>query len=126
LDRQTLRAFNADAIVALEEVARKHGVSIRPGAHSFNESNARLKFELCDIAESGEVATPEAEEFKLHAERYGLRADQLFGTFDYAGQVYRVTGLKTRRPKYPICATNVRTGRNHKFPESIIRSVTIS
>lgn len=126
MDRQTLRAFNADAIKALEGIAAEHGMSVRPGTHRFGESNATLKFDLSDITTSGEVLTPEAQAFKLHAARYGLSPDDLYGTFTLNGTQFRITGLKTRRPKFPISGENISTGRMHKFTESALRNTPIT
>lgn len=126
MDRKALRSFNADAIKALEGIAAEHGMSIRPGRHSFNEANATLKFDLSDITSSGEVLTPEAQAFKLNAALYGLSPDDLYGTFTFRGEQFRLTGLKTRRPKFPISAEKVSTGRPHKFTEDSLRNTTVT
>ena len=126
MDRQSLRSFNADAIKALEKIAAEHGMSIRSGTHRFTDQNATLKFDLSDITTSGEILTPEAQAFKVNAARYGLSPDDLYGTFNFDGKQFRLTGLKTRRPKFPISAENVKTGRMHKFTESSLRNVTVT
>jgi hypothetical protein len=126
MDKQSLRSFNADAIKALEKVAAEHGMSIRPGTSRFGSANATLKFELSDIASDGEVLTPEAQAFKTNATRYGLSPDDLYGTFNFQGNQFRITGIKTRRPKFPISAENVKTGRMHKFTESSLRNVSVT
>lgn len=125
MDKQTLRSFNTDAIIALDKIAAEHGMSIKAGNSRFGSANATLKFELSDITSDGEVLTPEAQAFKVNAARYGLHPDDLYGTFNFQGKQYRLTGLKTRRPKFPICAENVKTGRGHKFPDSIMRTVSV-
>lgn len=126
MDRQSLRSFNADALKALEKIAAEHGMSIRPGRSTYRSANAILKYDLSDIASDGEVLTPEAQAFKAHAGRYGLSPDDLYGTFNFDGKQFRITGLKTRRPKFPINAENVSTGRKHKFTESSLRNVTVT
>ena len=101
-------------------------MSIKAGSSRYGSANATLKFELSDVTLDGEVLTPEAQAFKQKAARYGLHPDDLYGTFNFGKKQYRITGLKTRRPKFPICAENVKTGRAHKFPESVMRSVSIT
>ena len=123
MDRKILKAFNADAIAALEKIAGEHNLSIRSGTHRFSDSNATLKFELMDVTASGEVLTPEAEVFKLRASSYGLHCDDLGGTFVVNGTKYRITGLKTRRPKFPVSAVRVHDGRSFKFPVSSVSNV---
>jgi hypothetical protein len=73
-----------------------------------------------DVTASGDVLTPEAEAWKRSANRYGFNADDLGGTFVSRGVTYEITGLKTRRPKYPVSAKNLSTGRMHKFPVSLV------
>ena len=123
MDRKTLRAFNADAISALEKIADEHNMSIRPGTHRFTDANATLKFELMDVTASGDVLSPEAEAWKLHATRYGFHPDDLGGTFVSRGVTFEITGLKTRRPKYPVSAKNLTTGKPHKFPAELVRDI---
>ena len=125
MDRKSLRAFNEDAIAALDKIAAEHGMSIKAGSSRYGSANATLKFELSDITSDGEVLTPEAQSFKVNAALYGLHPDDLYGTFNFEGSQYRITGLKTRRPKFPICVENVKTEQRHKFPESIMRTVSV-
>jgi hypothetical protein len=126
MNKQTLQSFNADALVALSKIAAEHGMGIKAGTSRFGSANATLKFELSDITSEGEVLTPEAQAFKVNAARYGLHPDDLYGTFNYQEKQWRIVGLKTRRPKFPICVENVKTGRRHKFPESIMRTVSVA
>jgi len=123
IDRAFLRDFNKDALAALEKVASEHGVSLRQGSARFTESNATLKFELSAITSSGEVLKPEVQAFKRSAERFGLHPDDLGGTFIVNKTKYRLTGLKTRRPKLPITADRVYDGRGFKFPASSVTNV---
>lgn len=128
IDRKFLRTFNDDAMAALERVAAEHGVRIKqmPGRFARDGSNATIKFELAAITASGEVLSPEAQAFKTHAERFGLSPSDLGGTFIHQGTQFRITGLKTRRPKFPISAERVSDGRGHKFPEMVVRNATIT
>lgn len=123
MDRKSLRAFNAEAMAALEKIADEHGMNIRAGTHRFTEANATLKFELMDVSPSGEVKSPEAEAWKLNAHRYGFQAEDLGGTFVSRGETYKITGLKTRRPKYPVSATKLSNGRPHKFPVEMVKNI---
>lgn len=123
IDRTFLRDFNKDALAALEKVASEHGVSIRQESGRFTDSNATIKFTLSAITSSGEVLKPEVQAFKRSAGQFGLHADDLGGTFIVNKTKYRLTGLKTRRPKYPITAERVYDGRSFKFPASSVSNV---
>lgn len=128
IDRKFLKTFNADAMKALERVAAEHGVRITqaPGRFARDGSNATIKFELAAITTSGEVLSKDAQAFKTHAERYGLSPDDLGGTFTHQGEQFRIVGLRTRRPKFPISAERVSDGRGFKFPENVLRNAEIT
>jgi hypothetical protein len=117
IDRNFLLSFNEDALAALEEVARRHGVSITKGNGRFARegSNATIKFELATIGSGGEVNSKEAVAWKRDAARYGLDPDALGTLFRVGATEYRITGLNTRRPKFPVSATRVPDGKVYKF-----------
>jgi hypothetical protein len=123
INKGFLKDFNKDALAALEKVAADYGVAIKQGGSRFTDTNANIKFELSAITSSGEVQTPEAQEFKRSAARFGLHPDDLGGTFTSQGTQYRITGLKTRRPKYPVTGARVSDGRTFKFPASSVTNV---
>jgi hypothetical protein len=122
IDRQFLRTFHADALDALKAVAKKHGVTIaqKAGSYARDGSNATLKFEIATIGNDGQAQTKAAQAFKRDAARFGIDPEALGTTFTSRGVEYRITGLNTRRPKYPISADRVRDGRAHKFPASVV------
>lgn len=123
MDRAALRAFTTDALAALEQVATEHNVSIKQGAGRFGETAATVKFEISDISVSGEVLSREAQDFKRLAPQFGLSPEDIGGTFIAGGEQFRITGLKTRRPKNPISADRVKDGRGFKFPADRVRNV---
>lgn len=124
IDRKFLRTFNADAIAALEAVAKRHGVSIAQKAGSFarDGSNATIKFEIATVGNDGQVQTKDAQAFKRDAALFGIDPEALGTTFTVRGTEYRITGLSTRRPKYPISAERVKDGRAFKFPAEVVSS----
>lgn len=68
-------------------------------------------------------ASTVANEFRWQAPLLGLREDALGVIFVMRGKAYRVTGLATNRPKYPINAEQVDTGKGFKFPRSTVEVI---
>lgn len=66
---------------------------------------------------------PAVQAYQQYAARYGWNPDAIGGTFDYAGEQYRLTGYNDRAKKYPFTADRVRDGKGYKFPESIVRGL---
>jgi len=125
IDRKFLKDFTAYAVGVLGEEASKHGMTItyKGGSFARDGSLATFKFEMLAPNASGEIETPQAKEFKSYATQYGFEPEDLGSEFTHRGETFRITGLKTRRPKFPICAERVKDGRGFKFPvEAVKRS----
>jgi len=60
--------------------------------------------------------TPEGQNFKLLASRYGLKPEDLGKTFWVRRTRYKIVGLKPSRPAYPIDAIRVNDQARFKFP----------
>ena len=124
IDRSFLKSFKGDAEAALTVVAEKYGISVsyKGGSYARDGANATLKFEIAaPDAETGEALSREAQDFKLSARAHGFEPEDLGSEFTVRGTVYRITGLKPRRPKYPICADRVSDGKSFKFPVEIVK-----
>lgn len=123
IDRKFLKDFTAYAVEVLGEEASKHGMKItyKGGNFARDGSLANIKFEILAPNESGEIESPEAKEFKSYATQYGFEPEDLGSEFTHRGETFRITGLKTRRPKFPISAERVRDGRGFKFPVDVVK-----
>jgi hypothetical protein len=125
IDRQLLKAFTGDAQKALTEIADKFGIKItyKSGSFARDGSNATIKFEMvAPDATTGGFVSREAQDFKVYATEYGFEPEDLGSEFTVNGTKYRITGLKTRRPKYPICAGRVSDGKGFKFPAETVKN----
>ena len=114
-DVRTLRGYLQEAIDGL-------GVgdtTFTVGSASFDslEGHGTFKVGFASKTSSGVVETPERLAFIKYASSYGLTPENIDDTFVSNGAVYKITGIKTRRPKYPISAVRVSDNRNFKFTE---------
>jgi hypothetical protein len=123
IDRAFLKAFTKDALKALDAVAATYGITAayKGGSYDRNGANATLKFELAAPNAAGVVETREAQDFKSLAHVFGLRPEDLGSKFNVRGTTYQITGLKSRRRKYPISAIRVSDGKAFKFPEATVK-----
>jgi hypothetical protein len=125
IDRDLLRAFTAEAEKALAEIAGRFGIkaTYKGGNFATDGSNATLKFEIAaPDATTGGFASREAQDFRRMAARYGFEPEDLGNAFTVRGERYRITGLKTRRPKFPVSAERLSDGRLFKFAAETVRS----
>lgn len=54
-------------------------------------------------------------EFASKCKRYGFEPEDYGKTFLSRGRAYKITEINTRRPKYPLSATRVDSGKGYKF-----------
>ena len=80
-----------DALTGVEE---QFGIKIERASGRFTANKYTLKLECLVVASGGEVFDEAAEDFKMYAPRFGLRADQL-GT--------RVSKFRSKFALYADC-----------------------
>lgn len=120
MERAVVRAVR-EAIEATDfsEIERRYKVKISlDGGGSFDPSehgSARWKLVATPVVD-GEVKSREALEFERMATLYGFEPSDLGKTFMSRGRRFKITGLKTRRHKYPISAECLDDGKGYKFP----------
>jgi|TARA_R100000306_G_C4339267_1_gene124344 hypothetical protein len=107
IGRAECRILSADLETAVSEVVAAYGLIARYATGSYGGHTARLSFDI-DVPQRAErVANRSAE--LLGAEF------QVGDVFEERGREYRVTEFNLRRPKYPVGAECVLTGRRYKF-----------
>jgi len=123
-DKASLRAILADMDAAVAGVAEKHGVKISVGRATYEPHNATVKVELSTIGEEGEVHSREAMDYQKHASLFGLDPNSLGAKFAMQGELFAITGLKPRSPKFPVLARRNRDGQMMKFTaDTVVRAI---
>ena len=122
-DRSNLRFLTGDIQTALKSVADKYGISLTYKSARFNASNVTIKLESAVIGASGVVETKENQDWKRFAAGYGLSVGWLGKTFMHSGDQFVISGLATRKSKYPVLATCVRNQKRFKFGADIIKAL---
>jgi hypothetical protein len=129
IDRAFLKKFTRDAEKALEDVADLYGITVtyKGGSYDRNGANAKLRFEIAaPDAVTGVALSAEVQAFKSLAHVYGLKPEDLGSEFKVRNTVYKITGLKNSRPKYPISAIRVSDGKAFKFPSETVKSFPVA
>ena len=118
-NRPTVRLVSDEAEEALQAVADKYGFALKRENGRFSEENLTVKFSFAVPAADGAPA-----DFATKAVRVGLDADCWGKQFVSRFDVYEVTGINLRAPKYPVNAKRVSDGRRFKFPVSAVTALT--
>ena len=114
-------------VKACEEIAERHGLVVRT-THPDN-SRTGLNFEFgirVDLPLSdGTLYDPEKAMFEALAPQYGLQPEDHGRIFSCNHQLYRISGIEPRRPKYPVSAVRISDQASFKFSaEHIIRHLS--
>jgi hypothetical protein len=115
-DRQNLPLLRTSMQAALAPIEAQFGIKIHVGNASFSADNAKFKVDLSTIGDGGVVNSRERSSFEALAELYDLDPKMLDQSILYGGTEYVVTGLNTRRSKYPVIARRVRDGKSFCLP----------
>lgn len=126
-DRPALRKFRTDFEKAVETFSKKTGVVMKLGGASYNDSSVTYKLEVV-IAPDGDMSAQEAigrKSLDLEGAFFGLKAEDYGRTWkSWDGETYKLVGIKSSRPKYPVSGVNVITGKGFKFGEDIIKKLS--
>lgn len=118
LGKPECREISHQALVALETLENELGLKIeRVGNGTFDPDSYfefKLRFTLAG-------ADPGKKDFDRYADLFGLKPEDYGRTFVTRGETYQITGISPNRPKYPINAKSVRTGKSFKFQEASVQ-----
>lgn len=142
IDKTLLKALRIDLTKALAEVGQRHGLAFDIGTIRFDASTARCTLNMsttqqiitglpgeatgdgsCDIG-AHSAKQVEAERFlasPVTARLCGAEPEWAGKLFMMKQTQFQVIGLLPSRPKFPILARNVRTGKNFVFPADFVR-----
>ncbi len=120
LNRSNVREMSEAFTKALQTLENQFGVKVSYKSGRFSSTNVTFKFEAAVIGAAGEIFNKERQDFKTYAFRFNLKPEWLDQEFSWAGNTYRVDGLKTRCWKSPVLVTQVRNGKKYKMSDRMV------
>ena len=132
LDSATVDRIIEDLAEAIQAVADKHGLAVERKRCTYHRTDMPVPFRLhvVEVGADGEAIDKAERKFAEVCHLYGLRPDHYGAEFTTTralrsgrstSATYRITGINTRRPKFPVSACNVDTGKGYKFTEAVVR-----
>lgn len=117
--RHEHQILSAAITKALKDVGDEYGVdlSVTGGRVGSGLGQINLEVKVRETAAGVDGGKALWDRICTH---YGLRPEHYGMTFTYQGTLYKVTGLRTSRPKYPIDAIRVHDKRAMKFVASTV------
>jgi len=117
--RDGIKQLRWDVEQALAPLEKHWDAKFKLGTIRFRENSADIKVSVSLVGDSGIVQTREREAFIKSASQYGLKSAWLDQEFCSSGSYFRITGLSTRRLKYPVDVER-RDGKPFKFSAILV------
>lgn len=120
LTREEVQSLRRDLQKCLDETFI--GYKLTLGSCTYGGNIATFKLECAALNDDGETETKAQQDFRLNADRFGLRADALGKLFEYRGVTYKIAGMKPRCYKRPIIATDA-NDTPYKFSVDFVKNI---
>lgn len=124
----SLDKIRQDINKALEGVAKKHSIALKIGSikYSGDQFHTKLEAFIQDSSTIGMSARhiEGLKNLKNYGSLYNVSEKDYGKTFkNWDGQEYKFVGLMPSRPKYPVLAESVKTGKMFKFQENVLENL---
>ena len=119
-NREGARRLQAEVIQELVDLGERLGLDISPERWEAGPNHISIKVKFA-TTDSDAVDEERRREFGRSAHVFGLERDDYGLEFKSQGRRYRLIGIKSNRPKYPLVCECVSTGKVYKFPRNIIQ-----
>jgi hypothetical protein len=129
IDRTAARLINEAIEKALTEVFAEFGLDTPKVSLSYlpTQITAKVQASLVSDRDDGiNENSPSAQEYLRYGSTIGIEPGRLGVVFEFGMQRYRFAGINLRRPKYPISAINVASGRTYKLPETAANAINVA
>ena len=113
-NRANIKGLRNEIDEALDQVAKKYGITISAGNCTFSGNEANFKLKLNTIGEGGTVITRESQMWDLYKSRTNCSHLKVGDKITIQGGTYILTGYNTRAKKAPIQFKDVFGHSNYK------------
>ena len=111
LTKTNVRDLRRKLEIAFAQIQAETGVAISAKTIRFDSNTFRATIEGT-LAQDGVDAAK--VEFEKNCHRVGLSPEHFGAQVTIQGMKFRITGVNTRRPKFPISVENVANGKAYK------------
>ena len=101
-NRANIKGLRNEIDEALDQVAKKYGITISAGNCTFSGNEANFKLKLNTIGEGGTVITRESQMWDIYKSRTNCSHLKVGDQIMIQGNPYTLTGYNTRAKKAPI------------------------
>lgn len=104
---------------AIAEIEKEENVKIDFGTISFSAQRYQASMSVSTLEKSEKVESV----LERTCRSVGFTQNVIGMTFDFRGDKYEITDIKTKNRKYPVIAFEIRTKKSYKFDVNTIKRV---
>lgn len=104
---------------AIAQIEKDENVKIDFGTLSFNPQRYSTSMTVSTLEKSERVESV----LERTCRSIGFTQNVVGMGFDFRGDKYEITDIKTRNRKYPVIATEIRTKKSYKFSADTIKKI---
>ena len=119
ITREKVISIQEKIKMAIAQIELDENVKIDFGTISFNPRKYSTSMTVTTLEKSERVESV----LERTCRSIGFTQNIIGMTFDFRGDKYEITEIKTKNRKYPVIATEIRTKRSYKFGVETIRKV---
>ena len=123
-----LKKFRVDFEKSVAAFAKTQGVVMKLEGARYGSADATYKLKVVLAPNASGMSAEEVigrSSLDLEGVFFGLTADDYGRTWkSWDGHTYKLVGIKSSRPKYPVSGVHVKTGKGFKFEENIIKKLS--
>ena len=102
---------------AIAQIEKDENVKIDFGSLSFNPQRYSTSMTVSTLEKSEKVESV----LERTCRSIGFTQNVIGMSFDFRGDKYEITDIKTKNRKYPVIATEIRTKKSYKFSVDTIK-----
>jgi len=122
-DRVSGLAISDEAVVALQKVANRHGLSVAADGGRVGQTHLILKFRF-EVTDTEHVETKQRQDFDAACRLFGFQPAQYKMRFQFCEAEYELVGFILTRRKYPIKCRRVSDGKLKLFTRDAVSSLS--
>jgi len=104
---------------AIAQIEKDENVKINFGSLSFNPQKYSTSMTVSTLEKSERVESV----LERTCRAIGFTQNVISMTFDFRGDKYEITDIKTQNRKYPVIATETRTKKGYKFSVDTVKKL---
>ena len=117
ITREKVISIQEKIKLAIAQIEKDENVKIDFGSLSFNPQKYSTSMTVTTLEKSERVESI----MERTCRSIGFTQNVVGMTFDFRGDKYEITDIKTKNRKYPVIATEIRTKKGYKFSVETIR-----